>query len=447
MEPVPIATTLATLETIVAQLRALTISDSNLSPEVRFLIETAVKTPAAHEPLLRRLAAASPKKFETVVREVSFKELQLQRDSGEMSDDSENEDLDDIVRGFLESSDDSDSTGAEDGSDASAESESETDAESRLSDEDVEDAIEESTCDHTHEERQDIRKRLRDGEVFPGLTELVEENRREKKKEDEEFLEDERNEESDSDAEDLLGMEDWMHETLELAKQDPPEELSLESFVRDSKKARTDAIQTAVGTIIDRIDDADGKIEESGLDLGSDLADAIEDALATLCKIGDLDYDEIYVNPSVFSKFKDPSARFAAQLMTLRADLNENPAAETMRRCQEALAQARDHLRVLAKTDPRAKELAALDAIREEQRGVDLIIGEADFRRLVEEIGQDYSLEIRFDDEAVRALQTVAEALLVERFRVANRLAIHAGRTILTAPDMQLARELSGEMM
>jgi histone H3 len=82
----------------------------------------------------------------------------------------------------------------------------------------------------------------------------------------------------------------------------------------------------------------------------------------------------------------------------------------------------------------------ALREIRKYQKSTELLIRRAPFNRLVREIAQDCKTDLRFQSTALEALQTASEELLVERFEVANLLAIHAKRVTVMPKDYQLAR-------
>ena len=67
------------------------------------------------------------------------------------------------------------------------------------------------------------------------------------------------------------------------------------------------------------------------------------------------------------------------------------------------------------------------------------------FQRLVREIAQDYKSDLKFQGQAVLALQEAAEAYLVGLFEDTNLCAIHAKRVTIMPKDMQLARRIRGE--
>lgn len=67
------------------------------------------------------------------------------------------------------------------------------------------------------------------------------------------------------------------------------------------------------------------------------------------------------------------------------------------------------------------------------------------FQRLVREISQDFKSDLKFQAQAVLALQEAAEAYLVGLFEDTNLCAIHAKRVTIMPKDMQLARRIRGE--
>merc|ERR1711937_573599 len=87
----------------------------------------------------------------------------------------------------------------------------------------------------------------------------------------------------------------------------------------------------------------------------------------------------------------------------------------------------------------------ALREIRKYQKSTDLLIRKLPFQRLVREIAQDYKSDLRFQSQALLALQEAAEAYLVSLFEDTNLCAIHAKRVTIMPKDIQLARRLRGE--
>ena len=87
----------------------------------------------------------------------------------------------------------------------------------------------------------------------------------------------------------------------------------------------------------------------------------------------------------------------------------------------------------------------ALREIRKFQKRTDLLIRKLPFQRLVREIAQDFKTDLRFESQAILALQEASEAYLVGLFEDANRVAIHAKRVTILPKDIQLARRLRCE--
>lgn len=89
----------------------------------------------------------------------------------------------------------------------------------------------------------------------------------------------------------------------------------------------------------------------------------------------------------------------------------------------------------------------ALREIRNYQKGTQLLIPKLPFQRLVREISKNYIEDLRFQKEAIIALQEAAEAYLIDLFNHTNLAAIHAKRVTITDCDLQFARVLRGERL
>ena len=87
----------------------------------------------------------------------------------------------------------------------------------------------------------------------------------------------------------------------------------------------------------------------------------------------------------------------------------------------------------------------ALREIRKFQKSTELLIRKLPFQRLVREIATEYKSDLRFQSQAVLALQEAAEAYLVGLFEDTNLCAIHAKRVTIMPKDIQLARRIRGE--
>lgn len=87
----------------------------------------------------------------------------------------------------------------------------------------------------------------------------------------------------------------------------------------------------------------------------------------------------------------------------------------------------------------------ALKEIRKYQRSTELLLRKMAFQRLVREISQHFKLDLRFQTNALLALQEAAEAYLVGLFEDMNLCAIHARRVTILPKDMHLAIRIRGD--
>lgn len=91
----------------------------------------------------------------------------------------------------------------------------------------------------------------------------------------------------------------------------------------------------------------------------------------------------------------------------------------------------------------------ALREIRQFQRSSDLLIRKLPFARLVKEIAENFigtNYGIRWQSNAVLALQEACEAYLVHLLEDTNLCAIHAKRVTIMQRDIQLARRIRGHI-
>ncbi|KAK5061343.1 histone H3-like centromeric protein hH3v [Exophiala bonariae] len=91
----------------------------------------------------------------------------------------------------------------------------------------------------------------------------------------------------------------------------------------------------------------------------------------------------------------------------------------------------------------------ALREIRRYQQSTDLLMLKLPFSRLVREIAQSIlpfsaGRELRWQSQAIQALQEASEAFLVHLFEDTNLCAIHGKRVTIMQKDIQLARRLRG---
>jgi histone H3/H4 len=89
-------------------------------------------------------------------------------------------------------------------------------------------------------------------------------------------------------------------------------------------------------------------------------------------------------------------------------------------------------------------EIRSLAEIRKEQNSIEPIINWLRFRRLVKEVSQDYTAyDLKWEPEAIEALQVAAEDFLIKFMNKSNRVAIHAGRDYITKSDFDLIQDLN----
>ncbi|KAK2783725.1 centromeric DNA-binding histone H3-like protein cse4 [Emmonsiellopsis sp. PD_33] len=89
----------------------------------------------------------------------------------------------------------------------------------------------------------------------------------------------------------------------------------------------------------------------------------------------------------------------------------------------------------------------ALKEIRRYQKSWDLLLLKLPFARLVREVALDMlrgGEELRWQSQAIMALQEAAEAFMVHLFEDTNLCAIHAKRVTIMQKDIQLARRIRG---
>jgi histone H3 len=89
----------------------------------------------------------------------------------------------------------------------------------------------------------------------------------------------------------------------------------------------------------------------------------------------------------------------------------------------------------------------ALREIRKFQKSTELLLRKLPFQRIVREIAQEYKSDLRFQSQAVLALQEATEAYMVGLFEDTNLCAIHAKRVTIMPKDIQLARRIRGERL
>ena len=87
----------------------------------------------------------------------------------------------------------------------------------------------------------------------------------------------------------------------------------------------------------------------------------------------------------------------------------------------------------------------ALREIRQYQKSTELLIRKLPFPRLVPEIAQDFKTDLRFQSNAISALQEASKAYLVGLYEDTNLCAIHAKCVTIMPKDLQLSQRIRGE--
>lgn len=87
----------------------------------------------------------------------------------------------------------------------------------------------------------------------------------------------------------------------------------------------------------------------------------------------------------------------------------------------------------------------ALKEIKRLQKSTALQIPKTSFQRVVREISNDFKEDLRWQTQAVMALQDAAESHLVGTFEDSMLAGIHAKRVTLFPKDMQLVRRIRGD--
>merc|ERR1712223_1891543 len=86
-----------------------------------------------------------------------------------------------------------------------------------------------------------------------------------------------------------------------------------------------------------------------------------------------------------------------------------------------------------------------LREIKRYQKSTEMMLPRAPFQRLVRGITMDMDHSLRFQSQALLALQEATEAYIVGVFEDTNLCAIHAKRMTVQKKDMDLARRIRGD--
>ena len=87
----------------------------------------------------------------------------------------------------------------------------------------------------------------------------------------------------------------------------------------------------------------------------------------------------------------------------------------------------------------------ALREIKKYQKATKFMLLRAPFQRFIRSICDGIDGQLRFQSQALLALQEAAESYLTGLFEDANLCAIHANRVTVYKKDMDLARRIRGE--
>ena len=87
----------------------------------------------------------------------------------------------------------------------------------------------------------------------------------------------------------------------------------------------------------------------------------------------------------------------------------------------------------------------ALREIKRYQKATNMLLPRAPFHRLVRQICSGIDSDIRFQSQALVALQESSEAYLTGVFEDSNLCAIHANRVTMMKKDMDIARRIRGD--
>ena len=90
--------------------------------------------------------------------------------------------------------------------------------------------------------------------------------------------------------------------------------------------------------------------------------------------------------------------------------------------------------------------MRALREIQQYQRSTELLNRRLPFQRLVREILQEKTADLRFQGMAVKALQEAGVVFLLGLLEQTNLCVIHAKRVTVMPKDIQLARHIWGDI-
>ena len=139
------------------------------------------------------------------------------------------------------------------------------------------------------------------------------------------------------------------------------------------------------------------------------------------------------------SKSKSPTKK-TAKPKAIKSSQSPKKASKSPKKSQKTASQPGEKRKIRFKAGT-----VALREIRKYQKSTDLLLPRAPFQRLVREITGVHDPDLRFQAQALIALQEAAEAYLVGIFEDTQLCAIHAKRVTVQKKDMELARRIRGD--
>ena len=158
-----------------------------------------------------------------------------------------------------------------------------------------------------------------------------------------------------------------------------------------------------------------------------------------------------YVDPIHESSIQNNRIVVARKKVTERVDRSRpQMKGQKERKRPKTPPQQKDRGFSKRKTDEKTKRkyrpgTLALREIRCYQKSMELLIRKLPFMHLVQEIGQQLMIGIKFQGTVIMALQEASEAYLISVFEDSNLCAIHAKRCTIMLKDIQLACCIRGE--
>lgn len=155
-----------------------------------------------------------------------------------------------------------------------------------------------------------------------------------------------------------------------------------------------------------------------------------------------------FIQPAKQAPLSSPSGSHDHQkLPSPSSPVPYSPVSSSIPEKQKKIGGERDRIAAGKSFRPVKKHSNVLREIRRLQRNTDLLLRKAPFQRLVREIATRHHKGLRWQAQAVAALQEASEAYLVALFEDTNLCAIHAKRVTIMPKDMHLARRIRGENM